>query len=100
MCYFALFTDFYPFSSPSSSSAEAPQKLREDVEKEIEEIWKERVEEEKKKREEKERWAEEVVRQLEKERKVCISHLHLLFWLLMTPNYLSCELNSRTSAAH
>ncbi|KAF5347688.1 hypothetical protein D9758_014863 [Tetrapyrgos nigripes] len=49
-------------------NAEAPQKLREDVEKEMEAIWKERVEEEKRKREEKERWAEEVVKQLEKER--------------------------------
>jgi len=36
----------------------------------MEEIWKGRVEEEKRKREEKEKWADEVVRQLEKERKV------------------------------
>lgn len=40
--------------------------VREDVEKE----WIAKVEEEKKKREEKEIWAEELVRQLDKEKKV------------------------------
>jgi centromeric protein E len=41
--------------------------VREDVERE----WVGKVEAEVKKREEKERWAEELVRQLEKEKKVC-----------------------------
>ncbi|THU97205.1 kinesin-domain-containing protein, partial [Dendrothele bispora CBS 962.96] len=50
--------------------AEPPKKLREDVEREMEEIWKARVDEERRKREEKEQWADEVVKQLEKEKKL------------------------------
>lgn len=43
--------------------------VREDVEKE----WAEKVEEETKKRKEKEAWADELVRQLDKEKKVCLA---------------------------
>ena len=48
--------------------------VREDVEKE----WLGKVEEEKKKKEEKEAWADELVRQLDKEKKVSFSSLLLL----------------------
>lgn len=41
--------------------------VKEDVERE----WKDKLEEEKRLREEKERWAAELVKQLEKEKKVC-----------------------------
>ncbi|TFK34801.1 kinesin-like protein [Crucibulum laeve] len=47
--------------------------VREDVEKE----WMDKVDEEVKKREEKERWAEELVKQLDKEKRVCFLLLHV-----------------------
>lgn len=49
------------------------RKVKEDVEKE----WAQKLEEEKKKSEKSERWAEEVVKALEKEKKVC-SHGHFV----------------------
>ena len=52
--------------------------VREDVEKE----WEGKVEEEKKKREEAQAWGEELVRALEKEKKVCFFALNGVFFLL------------------
>ena len=51
--------------------AEVERKIRNEVKEELEKEWKVKMEEETRKREEGERWAKEVVRQLEKEKKVC-----------------------------
>lgn len=68
--------------------------VREDVEKE----WIAKVEEEKKKREEKEIWAEELVRQLDKEKKVSQS-LRLLQLTLTISNIYRYAHSSKSRVA-
>ena len=50
--------------------AEVERRIRDEVKEELEREWKVKIEGETRKREEGERWAKEVVRQLEKEKKV------------------------------
>jgi centromeric protein E len=51
--------------------AEVERKIRDEMKEELEREWTAKIEGETRKREEGERWAKEVVRQLEKEKKVC-----------------------------
>lgn len=60
--------------------AEVERRIRDEMKEELEKEWTAKMEGETRKREEGERWAKEVVRELEKEKKVCgVSRFFCLF---------------------